>query len=118
MKPGQMLELEVRNGRLEIELSPVDMRLESRRHGSVTVPAEELPPLTADLVRQRLESTPAVNVVDTSVVVAAFAPGTSSTHLRIASSLLVRASRRTAPLRRFGLEPATTATSSPRAPRQ
>jgi len=57
VRPGQMLELEVRNGRLEIELSPVDMRLEPRRHGPVAVPAEELPPLTADLVRQTLERT-------------------------------------------------------------
>ena len=41
--PGQILELEVRDGRLEVEIAPIEMRLERRRHGPVAVPAETLP---------------------------------------------------------------------------
>jgi AbrB family looped-hinge helix DNA binding protein len=55
VKPGQVLELEVRDGRLEAEVAPVEMHLERRRHGLVAVPVEPLPTLTADLVRETLE---------------------------------------------------------------
>jgi AbrB family looped-hinge helix DNA binding protein len=55
VQPGQVLELELRDGRLEVEIAPVEVRLERRRHGLVGVPAERLPTLTAQLVRQTLE---------------------------------------------------------------
>jgi AbrB family looped-hinge helix DNA binding protein len=57
LQPGQVLDLELRDGRLEIEIAPVEVRLERRRHGLVAVPSERLPTLTAELVRQTLERT-------------------------------------------------------------
>jgi AbrB family looped-hinge helix DNA binding protein len=57
VKAGQELELEVRDGRLEIEVTPTPMRLEGRGKRVVAVPAEALPPLTAEQVRATLEQT-------------------------------------------------------------
>jgi len=57
VKAGQVLELEVRDGRLEVEVPPVDMTLERRAHGPVAVPEKRMPPLTAMLVRSTLERT-------------------------------------------------------------
>lgn len=57
LRPGQQLELEARDGRLEIEIAPVDMRLEQGPYGLVAVPAEPLPTLTEDMVRETLERT-------------------------------------------------------------
>ena len=57
MQPGQVLELEVKDGRLQVEIAPVGIRLERRRHGPVAVADENLPTLTADMVRQTLERT-------------------------------------------------------------
>ena len=53
--PGQPLELKLREDRLEVEAAPVEMRLEQRSNGPVAVPAGNLPPLTARLVRETLE---------------------------------------------------------------
>jgi AbrB family looped-hinge helix DNA binding protein len=55
LKAGQILDLEVRDGRLEVQVAPVEMRLERRRHGLVAVPAQELPTMTAEEVRETLE---------------------------------------------------------------
>ena len=55
LQPGQVLDLEVRDGRLEIEVAPVEMWLEEGPHGPVAVSAEPLPPLTAEMVRETLE---------------------------------------------------------------
>jgi AbrB family looped-hinge helix DNA binding protein len=52
---GQALEIAARDGRLEIEVAPTPMRLEERDGGLVAVPEDELPPLTAELVRETLE---------------------------------------------------------------
>jgi AbrB family looped-hinge helix DNA binding protein len=57
MRPGQPLELEVRDGHLEIEIAPVNMRLKRGRRGPVAVPDEPLPTLTSELVRETLERT-------------------------------------------------------------
>lgn len=57
VKPGQELELEVRDGRLEIEVVPTSMHLEGHGKHVVAVPAEKLPPLTAEQVRATLEQT-------------------------------------------------------------
>ncbi len=55
LQPGQVLELEVTDGRLQVEIAPVAIHLEPRRHGPVAVADEKLPTLTADMVRQTLE---------------------------------------------------------------
>jgi AbrB family looped-hinge helix DNA binding protein len=57
LQPGQVLELEVEDGRLQVEIAPIDIRLERRRNGLVAVPQENIPTLTADMVRQTLERT-------------------------------------------------------------
>jgi AbrB family looped-hinge helix DNA binding protein len=57
VQPGQVLELELRDGRLEVEIAPVEFRLQRHRHGPVAVPREAMPTLTAELVRQTLERT-------------------------------------------------------------
>ena len=55
VKPGQVLDLVVRDGRLQVEIAPVEMRLERRRNGPIAVPADEIPTLTAEQVRQMLD---------------------------------------------------------------
>lgn len=54
---GQPLELELRDGRLEIQPAAVPMRLEVGDGGVVAIPMEPLPPLTAEQVRETLEQT-------------------------------------------------------------
>ena len=46
LQPGQILELEVSDGRLQVEIAPVDIRLEKRRHGPVAVADAQMPTLT------------------------------------------------------------------------
>lgn len=55
LRPGQLLEIRAGDGRLEIEIAPTPMRLEKRGKGVVAVPQEDLPPLTAEQVRETLE---------------------------------------------------------------
>jgi len=55
MSPGQSLEIRASDGRLEIEVAPTPMQLKKRGKGLVAVPNAELPPLTADQVRDTLE---------------------------------------------------------------
>lgn len=55
LKPGQALEIRAGDGRLEIEIAPTPMRLRKRGKGLVAVPDAELPPLTAEQVRDTLE---------------------------------------------------------------
>ncbi len=57
VQPGQVLDIELRDGRLEIEIAPVPIRLQHRRNGPVAVPEVPLPTLTAEIVRQTLERT-------------------------------------------------------------
>lgn len=54
---GERLELNERDGRIEIEASPTPMRLVKRRRGMVAVADRPLPPLTEEIVRQTLERT-------------------------------------------------------------
>ena len=54
-KAGQELELQAGDGRLEIEAAPTPVRLAKQGKGVVAVPAEKLPPLTPDQVRETLE---------------------------------------------------------------
>jgi AbrB family looped-hinge helix DNA binding protein len=55
LKPGQPMEIRVGDGRLEIEVAPTPMQLKKRGKGVVAVPADTLPPLTAEQVRETLE---------------------------------------------------------------
>ncbi len=57
LKPGQPLEVRAGDGRLEIEIAPTPMQLKKNGKGLVAVPDAELPPLTAELVRETLERT-------------------------------------------------------------
>jgi AbrB family looped-hinge helix DNA binding protein len=54
---GRAVEIRERDGRLEIEPVPVDMKLVRRGRGVVAVPSRELPPLTDEIVRETLERT-------------------------------------------------------------
>jgi AbrB family looped-hinge helix DNA binding protein len=54
---GQPLEIAERDGRLEIVPTPTPMRLVDRGNGVVAVADVDIPPLTADLVRETLERT-------------------------------------------------------------
>ncbi len=54
---GRALEIRERDGRIEIEPAPTAMSLVRRSGGAVAVPAEKLPPLTDELVRDTLERT-------------------------------------------------------------
>ena len=54
---GQALELAVRDGRLEVEVAPVEMRLARGPRGLVARPAEPLPALSWEVVRETLERT-------------------------------------------------------------
>jgi bifunctional DNA-binding transcriptional regulator/antitoxin component of YhaV-PrlF toxin-antitoxin module len=54
---GEILELTVRDGRIEAEPVLTPMRLERRGDGAAAVPEERLPALTADQVRATLEQT-------------------------------------------------------------
>lgn len=55
LKPGQPLEIRAGDGRLEIEIATTPMQLKKRGKGVVAFPIAELPPLTAELVRETLE---------------------------------------------------------------
>ena len=56
-KPGQELELNAIDGRLEIEHQATPMRLEKRGGRLVAVAEGEMPTLTAEMVRETLEQT-------------------------------------------------------------
>ena len=55
LKPGQPLQIRAGDGRLEIEIAPIPMRLKKRGKGMVAVSDAELPALTAEQVRDTLE---------------------------------------------------------------
>jgi AbrB family looped-hinge helix DNA binding protein len=52
---GQAIEVSARDGKLEIEVAPTPMHLESRSGHLVEVPEFELPELTAEMVRATLD---------------------------------------------------------------
>ncbi len=57
LEPGTELDVAVRDGRLEIDVPPVEMRLERRGKGLVAVTETPVPALTADEVRRALDRT-------------------------------------------------------------
>ena len=52
---GQEVEIREREGRIEIEVAATQMSLEPSGGGPVAVPAQALPPLTDEIVRDALE---------------------------------------------------------------
>jgi AbrB family looped-hinge helix DNA binding protein len=52
---GQELEIREREGRIELEPASASMSLRHSGGGPVAVAAEELPPLTDEIVRETLE---------------------------------------------------------------
>jgi AbrB family looped-hinge helix DNA binding protein len=54
---GRALEINVVDGKVEIEPAPVEMHLEQHGKGLVARPSKPLPMLTADEVRAALERT-------------------------------------------------------------
>jgi len=56
LKAGQLIDIRATDGRLEIQIAPTPMQLRKRGLGVVAVPDETLPPLTAEQVRDTLES--------------------------------------------------------------
>lgn len=57
LEGGDSVEIHERDGLIEIAVLPTEMRLERQRGVLVAVPEEDLPPLTADIVRETLERT-------------------------------------------------------------
>ena len=55
VRPGQELDLQVTDGRLEIEVPLTQMRLKGKGKALAAVPVRKLPPLTAEQVRETLE---------------------------------------------------------------
>ena len=55
LKPGQALDIRAGEGSLEIAIAPTSMSLKKRGKGHVAVPDLDLPPLTAEQVRDTLE---------------------------------------------------------------
>ena len=53
---GQELELRAVEGRIEIDVAPTPMTLEQRDGRVFAVPDEPIPPLTAEQVRETLET--------------------------------------------------------------
>ena len=53
--PGQPLEIQASDGRLEIEIAATAMQLTKRGKGVVAIPETPLPKLTAEEVRSTLE---------------------------------------------------------------
>lgn len=50
LEPGTPLEIRLRDGRVEIEPAPVEIRIEMRRGVAVAVPAEPVPTIGAEEV--------------------------------------------------------------------
>jgi predicted nucleic acid-binding protein len=72
---GVEVEVEFRDGQVVLEPATVPMRVIRRGQRSTTIESErEMPPLTSADVRAVLERRASLNVVDTSVVVAAALP--------------------------------------------
>ncbi len=53
--PGQELDVQMKDGHLEIDVPPTPMRLKREGRIRTAVPLKKLPPLTAEQVRDTLE---------------------------------------------------------------
>ena len=56
LRAGQSLEIRAGDGRLEIEIAPTPVKLKKRGKGVVAVADVEMPKLSAEQVRETLES--------------------------------------------------------------
>ena len=54
---GRVVDIRERDGKIEIEAAATPMSLRRRAGGPVAVPAEDLPPLSDDVVRATIERT-------------------------------------------------------------
>ena len=52
---GQVVEIQERDGKIEIEAAPTPMNLVEQEGGLVAIPESYLPPLTDEIVRQAIE---------------------------------------------------------------
>jgi len=52
IKAGMSLEIRTREGRIEIEPAPLEVKLERRGHLLVAIPKKPVPPLTAVVVEE------------------------------------------------------------------
>ena len=57
LEPGRRIDVVFTDGRIEIEVAPVAVHIEERGGVLVAVPAEEMPPLTDEMIRSTLEAT-------------------------------------------------------------
>ncbi len=57
IRPGQALQLEIRDAHLEVAVAPTPMSLKGKGRRVVAVPAVDLPTLAASDVRATLEQT-------------------------------------------------------------
>jgi len=55
VRPGQALEVQLKDGRLEVEIPATPMHLKRKGKSLAAVPMTKLPPLTSDQVRDTLE---------------------------------------------------------------
>jgi AbrB family looped-hinge helix DNA binding protein len=55
LRGGESLEVEERDGSIEIRPAPTEVRVLETQQGPVAQPLEDLPPLTDELVREALE---------------------------------------------------------------
>jgi AbrB family looped-hinge helix DNA binding protein len=57
LTPGRVVDLVFTDGRIEIDVAPVDVHVEAGRPLPRVVPTEDMPALTDDQIRETLEST-------------------------------------------------------------
>jgi AbrB family looped-hinge helix DNA binding protein len=57
LRGGETLEISLADGRLHIDVPPLQVRLEDRGRGLVAVTDADVPPLSAAQVRETLEQT-------------------------------------------------------------
>jgi AbrB family looped-hinge helix DNA binding protein len=52
---GEQIEIDERDGVVEIRVAPTEVTIEETAHGPVATPSQVLPPLTEQIVRDTLE---------------------------------------------------------------
>ncbi|MEX0983765.1 MAG: AbrB/MazE/SpoVT family DNA-binding domain-containing protein [Actinomycetota bacterium] len=54
---GETIDIDERNGVVEIRVAPTDVHVEETAEGPVATPTRPMPPLTDDIVRDTIERT-------------------------------------------------------------
>ena len=57
LEPGRRIDVVFTDGRIEIEVAPLQAHIEMREGVAVIVPDVEVPPLTDEMIRATLEAT-------------------------------------------------------------